>query len=556
VRGKGLILVILSLAALIINLDTTIVNVALPSLVRQIGATTTGLQWVVDAYNLVFAALILAAGSLGDRLGRKGMLLAGLTVFGAASLAGSLATTVGQLIAARAVMGLGAAMIFPATLSLLTNVFTERRVRALAIGVWGASAGVGIALGPIAGGWLLERFWWGSIFLFFVPVAAVVAALAAWRVPTSRDPRTPPLDWRGLGLSAAGMGLIVYGIIQAPSWGWASAATIGVLAAGVAMLALLVAVERRTASPMIDMRLFRNPRFTAASASVAIAFFALLGFIFLMTQYFQVVRGYSPLSTGVRLLPVAVSVGVASVGGTRLAVRIGNKIIVGGGLALFGAAMAWISTFSPETSYGIIAASMVVLGTGMGLTQAPATEAIMGAVPARQAGIASAVNGSTRLFGGTLGVAVIGSVAASLYVSRLAAMLPPGLPARAVTAARGSVGGAAVASQQLSHAGLAGPAQALHEASVTAFMHSLIGACLVAAGVAAVGVLIVALWLPARPRAPESGAVQEDKGQPASGIQPQSADGQAGVHYANAQAAVPGAAAQNSGTSAEGPLSS
>jgi EmrB/QacA subfamily drug resistance transporter len=367
-RGRGLILATLCLAALIINLDTTIVNVALPALVRQLGATTTGLQWVVDAYNLVFAALILAAGSLSDRLGRKGMLLAGLGVFGAASLAGAFATSVGQLVGARAVMGLGAALMFPSTLSLLTNVFSERRERALAIGVWGASAGVGIALGPIVGGWLLERFWWGSIFLFFVPVAAVVAALVAWRVPTSRDPRTPPLDWRGLVLSAAGMSLIVYGIIQAPGWGWASAAAIGTLAAGVAVLGLLVAAELRTAHQMIDMGLFRNPRFTAASASVAIAFFALLGFIFLMTLYFQVVRGYSPLSTGVRLLPVAVSVGVASVVGTRLAVRAGNKIIVGGGLALFSAALAWIAaTASQTTPYPVIAAQMVVLGTGMGL---------------------------------------------------------------------------------------------------------------------------------------------------------------------------------------------
>src|SRR5215472_10925452 len=427
-RDKGLILVTLCLAALIINLDTTIVNVALPALVRQIGATTTGLQWVVDAYNLVFAALVLAAGSLSDRLGRKGMLLAGLAVFGAASLAGAFAATIDQLIAARAVMGLGAAMMFPSTLSLLTNVFTGRRRRALAIGLWGASAGVGIALGPIAGGWLLESFWWGAIFVFMAPVAAVVALLVAWRVPTSRDPRTPRVDWRGFALSTAGMGLIVYGIIEAPGWGWASAATIGTLAGGVLFLAALVAAERAAASPMIDMSLFRNPRFTAASGSVAIAFFALLGFIFLMTQYFQVFRGNNPLATGVRLLPVAVSVGVASVAGTRLAVRIGNKVIVGGGMLLFCAALMWISTASRFTSYGIIAAQMVMLGVGMGFTQAPATEAIMGAVPKQKAGIASAVNGSTRLFGGTLGVAVIGSVAASLYTSRLTALLPAGLP--------------------------------------------------------------------------------------------------------------------------------
>ena len=499
-RGRGLILVTLCLAALIINLDTTIVNVALPALVRETGATTTDLQWVVDAYNLVFGALVLAAGSLADRLGRKGMLLAGLAVFGISSLVGSFATSTGQLITARAVMGLGAAMMFPSTLSLLTNVFTARRERALAIGLWGASAGVGIAMGPIVGGWLLEQFWWGAIFVFMAPVAAVVAALVAWRVPTSRDPRTPSVDWRGFALSTAGMTLITYGIIQAPGWGWTSAATLGSLAAGVVLLAALVAAERAAAAPMIDVRLFRNPRFTAASVSVAIAFFALLGFIFLMTQYFQVVRGYSPLATGVRLLPVAVSVGVASVAGTRLAVRVGNKLIVGGGMALFCAALAWIAAVSaPDTSYAIIATQMVVLGVGMGFTQAPATESIMGAVPKQKAGIASAVNGATRLFGGTLGVAVIGSVAASLYTSRLTALLPAGLPGRAITAAKGSVGGAAVAAQQLGQAGLTRAAHALHDAAIAAFMHSLTGACLVAAGVTAAGVLLVAIWLPARP---------------------------------------------------------
>src|SRR5262252_4177736 len=498
-RGRGLILATLCLAAL-------------PALVRQISATTTDLQWVVDAYNLVFAALILAAGSLADRLGRKGMLLAGLAVFGAASLAGAFATSTGPLIAARAVMGLGAAMMFPATLSLLTNVFTERGQRALAIGLWGASAGVGIALGPIAGGWLLERFWWGSIFVFMVPIAAVVGVLVAWP---------------GLVLSAAGMSLIVYGIIQAPGWGWASAAALGVLAAGVVVLAVLVAAERATASPMIDMSLFRNPRFTAAAASVAIAFFALLGFIFLMTQYFQVVRGYSPLETGVRLLPVAVSVGVASVAGTRLAIRVGSKLIVGSGMALFCAALAWISFAATDTSYGIIVVQMVLLGIGMGFTQAPATESIMGAVPTQKAGIASAVNGATRLFGGTLGVAVIGSVAASLYTSRLTVLLPAGLPGQAVTAAKGSVGGAAVAAQQLTQAGLAGPARVLSNAAVAAFIHSLSGACLVAAGVSAAGVLLVVFWLPARPQPP----VGQAEAEPVAGAVTRRASGQTGEGY-------------------------
>jgi EmrB/QacA subfamily drug resistance transporter len=499
-----LTLLTLCLAAFIISLDVTIVNVALPTLVRRTGATTTDLQWVVDAYNLAFAALVLVAGSLSDRLGRKGMLLAGLGVFGAASLAGSLCTTAGQLIGARAVMGLGAAMMFPATLSLLTNVFTGRRERAVAIGLWGATTGVGIATGPIIGGWLLERFWWGSVFLLMAPIAAGIAALAAWAVPSSRDPRTPPADWRGLILSAAGMGVLVLGTIQAPGWGWGSSRTIGTLAAGTALLAAFAAAESRTPHPMLDIALFRNPRFTAASGSVAIAFFALNGFIFLMTQYFQLVRGFGPLGTGIRLLPVAVSVAAASVAGTWLAVRIGNKIIVGGGLALFCAALLWISTVSQATPYSVIAAQMIVFGIGMGLTQAPATEAIMGAVPPEKAGVGSAINDATRLLGGTLGVAVIGSIAASLYNSRLAATLPAGLPARAITAARGSVGGAVITAQHASHAGLAHLGSRLKDAAVLAFLHSLAGGCIVAGGVAGAGALVAIFLLPARPRSPRT----------------------------------------------------
>ena len=501
-RHGGLILAGLCLAAFIISLDTTIVNVALPSLVRELGATTTGLQWVVDAYNLAFAALVLAAGGLSDRLGRKGVLLAGLAVFGSASLAGSFATSTAELIAARAVMGAGAAMMFPSTLSLLTNVFTQRRERARAIGLWGATTGAGIASGPIIGGWLLERFWWGSVFLFMAPVAAVVAFGVAVTVPTSRDPSTPPVDWRGLILSAIGMGLLVLGVIQAPNWAWASARTAGTLIAGVAVLALFVAVEARTARPMLDVSLFRNPRFTAASASIAIAFFALQGFIFLMTQYFQVVKGYGPLSTGVRLLPVAMAVAVAAVLGTRLAVRIGNKAVVTGGLALYCAALAWIATVSQGTSYVLIAVEGALLGTAMGLTQAPATEAIMGAVPASKAGIGSAVNDATRLFGGTLGVAVVGSVAASLYGSRLATTLPPGLPVRAVAAARGSVGGAVAAARAIRGSGQAGLAGLLDRAGILAFLHSFAGGCLVASGVAAAGALVAISLLPARPRQP------------------------------------------------------
>ncbi len=503
-RNRPLILIALSLAAFIISVDVTIVNVALPTLVRRLGASTTELQWVVDAYSLVFAALVLAAGSLSDRQGRKGTLLFGLGVFAVGSLMGASVGTAAELIAARAVMGLGAALMFPSTLSLLVNVFTERRERAKAIGLWGATTGIGIATGPIVGGWLLERYWWGSIFLLMTFIALAVAALVSWAVPTSRDPRTPPIDWRGLGLSTAGMGVLVLGVIQAPGWGWSSAAALSTIIVGVALLVIFVILERRIDNPMLDVSLFRNPRFSAASGSVAISFFALQGFIFLITQYFQFIKSFTPLGTGVRLLPVAASVAVASVVGTKLAVRVGNKAIVAIGLVSFATGLAWTSTASQATSYAVIASQMLLLGGGMGLTSAPATEAIMGAVSEAKAGVGSAVNDATRLFGGTLGVAVIGSVAASLYGSRLATTLPAHLPSRVVSAAKGSVGEAIATSHVLGNLGLSHSAQHLSNAATNAFVYSLSGGCLVAAAVAITGALMAGALLPSRPRKPEN----------------------------------------------------
>jgi hypothetical protein len=297
------------------------------------------------------------------------------------------------------------------------------------------------------------------------------------------------------------MAVLILGVIEAPDWGWGSAATVSTVAAGVALLVLFILFELRTDHPMLDVGLFRNPRFTAASGSVAISFFALQGFIFLVTQYFQFIKTFSPLGTGVRLLPVAGAVAVASVVGTKLAVRVGNKVIVASGLVLFAAALLWSSTVSASTSYPIIiVAQMLILGTGMGLTSAPATEAIMGAVPAAKAGVGSAVNDATRLFGGTLGVAVIGSIAASLYSNRLASTAPAHLPAQAASAAKASVGEALIASHILSKAGLTQAGQALANSASGAFLHSLAGGCVVAGSVALAGAIMAALFLPARPK--------------------------------------------------------
>ena len=498
--SKPLVLVALLMASFVINLDTTLVNVALPTLTRELGATTAQLQWVVDAYNLVFAALLLTSGSLSDRFGRKGMLIAGLLVFGLASFAGGYATSPARLIAARAVMGLGATMTFPATLSLLTGVFTSRKERALSIGLWGATGGMAIALGPIVGGFLLEHYSWSSIFYTLGPVSLAVIALVARFVPGSKDPVPHGLDFLGLVLSGGFMGLLVYTIIEAPGRGWTSTASLlGFAGAAVLLIAFIVG-ERRTDQPMLDVRLFANMRFSAASASVTVAFFTLFGFIFLMTQYFQFVRAYSPLSTGVDLLPVAISVAVGSTVGTRLAVGLGTKIIVTAGLALQAGFYFWVaSDITPALSYGIIAAQMVVYGLGMGLTSAPATESIMGAVSARQAGVGSAVNDSTRLLGGTLGVAVIGSVYASLYASRLTTSLPATLPHTMTNLVRHSVGAAFEVSGQLAAHGQGAAAAAVHQAATSAFDHGLSVGCVVAGAVAGAGALLAALFLPAQP---------------------------------------------------------
>src|ERR1700733_12921025 len=503
---KPLILISLLLAAFVINLDTTIVNVALPSLVRQLHASDSQLQWIVDAFNLLFAGSVLAAGSLSDRLGRKGMLLAGLTVFGLASLVGGLTDSAGALIAARSVMGVGAAMVFPSTLSLLTNVFTERGERARAIGLWGAITGVAIALGPIVGGWLLELSDWRSIFFAMVPIAAGAGVLVARYVPTSRDPHAPRTDRSGFALSTATIGLLVYTIIEAPNYGWGSARTLGSFALTAVLATAFVAWGRRTEQPMLDVSLFGNPRFTAASASVAISFFALSGFIFLVTQLFQFLKGYGPLSTGVRLLPVASFVAISSILGTKLAVRFGTKVVVASGLFLMAAFYVWVSTSSVTTGYGTIAAQMVVLGTGMGLTSAPATEAIMGVVPKAKASVGSAVSDATRLLGGTLGVAVIGSVYASLYASRLADTLPRTVPKTLSRVAHESVGAALEVSARLGHSARAGLAGELHKAASGAFIHGLSAGCLVAGGVAVAGAIMAALLLPAQPTQASAGA--------------------------------------------------
>jgi EmrB/QacA subfamily drug resistance transporter len=489
-----MVLVVVLLAAYAINLDTTIVNVALPTLNLRLGAGTSSLQWVVDGYSLAFAALVLAGGNIGDRYGRREALSVGLGGFAVASLLASLCTNVGELIAARFVMGAAAALIYPTTLSIITNTFSDRKARAAAIGAWGAVTGIGVATGPIIGGALLEHFWWGSVFVALIPVA--VAALAGvWLfVPRSRLDGLVPLDRTGLALSVAALGALIYTIIEAPDHGWSSIRTVAGFVAAAAVVALFVRWERSRATPMLDVRLFANLRFSAASMSVTVAFFSLFGFIFLITQYFQQLRGYGPLSTGVRILPVAFSIAISSVVASKLVVRIGNKAVVAAGLLSLGASFLWIALSASLVSYDLIAAQMVLMGTGLGLTSTAATESIMGVVKPEQAGAGSAVNDTTREIGGALGVAVLGSVYSSLYASHLRGH-SGGLSSVLVRKATSSFGaGRAIATHIPGDPGIA-----FGQAVTASFMDGLHAACFVASGICVVGAAVVAGLLPSRP---------------------------------------------------------
>jgi EmrB/QacA subfamily drug resistance transporter len=392
----------------------------------------------------------------------------------------------------RFVMGTFAALIYPTTLSIITNVYPERSERAKAIGVWGAVTGLGVAVGPVTGGLLLAHFWYGSVFLALVPVAAVAAVATLLVVPESRQPDDARLDLPGLATSSATIGLLVYTIIEAPQQGWGSPRSIAGFVGAALLSVAFVLVERRAAEPMLDVSLFKVPAFSAASGAVTVAFFSLFGFIFLITQYFQYVRQYGTLSTGVRILPVAVAIGAGSVVGARLAGRIGTRVIVVVGLVLLGASFAWIGVSATHEPYLQIAVQMLMMGTGLGLTSTPATESILSVLPPARAGIGSAVNDATREAGGTFGVAVIGSVFSSVYLHHLVASPVRHLPAHALAEARSSVG-AAFAVAQHSPA-----AQQLTHGVTTSFMSGLHVGCLVGAGVCLAGA-IASLRLPGRP---------------------------------------------------------
>ncbi len=491
-RRRWLTLAVLSLSMVIVGIDNTILNVALPTLQRSLNASASALQWIVASYILVFAGLLLTMGALGDRFGRKRTLQTGLIIFVGASVLAAYSQTSAQLIASRAAMGIGSALIFPSTLSVLVNVF-PREERGRAIGVWAGMAAIGMPLGPLIGGWLLENFWWGSVFLINVPVVATALTFGLFLVPESRNPVKRRIDFVGAALSAGGLSTLVYAIIEAPNLGWTDPLVLGGFAAAAALLITFVLYERHTVDPILDIRLFTNPRFSTGAAVISLTFFALFGSLFLLTLYLQFVKGYSPFEAGLRLLPLALGLMIGAPNSHRLVQRLGTKRVVAGGLFVTGTTLAIGSLLEVSTAYWVIGIGMALVGVGMGNVMPPSMDAVLGAVPEANAGAGSAVNNTTQMVGGALGVAILGSALNAGYTSAMANQVA-GLPESIAVAAQNSVGAALQAAAQLG-----GPmGQALHAAASQAFVDAMGTSVLIGAGIAVVGILVVLGFMPAR----------------------------------------------------------
>jgi len=494
---RRVILLVMCLSLLVVVIDNTILNTALPTMARTLPAGTSALQWITDAYSLCLAALLIPFGALGDRFGRRRFLLGGLVLFGLASLAAAMATNADMLIFDRVLMGAGAACVMPATLSILNAVFSVPE-RPQAIAAWSAVAGIGIVIGPTLGGALLDHFYWGSVFLVNLPLVALAIVGVVLVVPETAEPAGRGLDVVGTIVIALSLVALVDAVIEAPSRGWTAPRTLlelGIAAVGLAVFAVW---ELRMEDPLIDLRVFRYRAFTASSGAITLIFFALFGSLFVLTQYLQLVHGYSPFGAGVRAVPFAIAMGVLSPISADLVRHLGERTVISSGVALMGLGLLDLSRIGVSTGYGPMAVAIVIMGAGMGLVMAPASTTIMASVPASQAGAGSAINDTIREVGGSLGVAVVGSLTASLYARHLAATLHAHhAPAGLTHAATSSVAAADAIGAQAG----GGTGAALTAAAHSAFTEAMSSGMQVAGAVALLGALACFLALPRRRRA-------------------------------------------------------
>jgi MFS transporter, DHA2 family, multidrug resistance protein len=500
------ILGVLVVSLLVVVLDNTVLNVAMRTIadpVHGLGASQSDLEWSINSYTLVFAGLLFTAGVLGDRYGRRAVLLVGLALFGLASLASAYAQTPGQLIGARALMGIGGAAVLPATLSIISNVFDPRE-RARAIGVWAGSVGLAVAIGPVVGGLLLEHYWWGSVFLINVPIVAagIVAVLAI--VPESRDPKPGRVDLLGVLLSIAGLVVLVYGVVAGGDHGFGRPVSWGSIVGGLAILAAFVAYERRITFPSLDVRLFANPRFSAAVATVGLVFFAAMGSMFFTAFYLQLVRGYSPLKSGLLMVPFAIAQLVFAPRSAAMVRRYGPRSVIAAGMALATVALGAFAFVTDETPIWVVAGLFFVQGVAMANVLPSATESVMSSLPREKAGVGSAVSNTIRQVGGALGVAVLGSVLSAAYRGDMSPYVTR-LPAPARGPASESISGGYAVAANLGAAGrtLIGH---VNDAFVRAMHYSAIGSAIVAL----VGLVVVLFWLPRHSASPLPAPVEPE----------------------------------------------
>ncbi len=436
------VLAVLCVSMTVIVMDNTILNVAIPKLITDLNASNSQVQWIIDSYTIVFAGLLLTTGSLSDRFGRKGALQVGIILFGLGSVLSALATSAPQLIATRAFMGIGGALIMPSTLSLLTNTFRDPKERGRAIGIWAGFSGVGVAGGPLVGGVLLKHFSWSSVFWVNIPIGLTALIAGAFLLPKSREDRSDKLDPVGSVLSIVGLATFLYGVIEAPTKGFSSPSVLAGFGFGILAIAAFIMWEKKSDHPMLDMNFFKNPRFTAANTAVTLTFFAMFGSLFLMTQYWQFVHGYTPLEAGIRLIPYAMGMMVMAPLSSRLVERIGSKNVITIGLGVVTVALIGLSFLQRDTPYALAIVPFVMMSTGIGLVMPPATESVMGSLPRDKAGVGSAVNDTTRQMGGAVGVALIGAVVSSIYAGKVAiAARRFGVSGAQLTEAKSSLGG-------------------------------------------------------------------------------------------------------------------
>ncbi len=478
------ILATLCLGLILVVAANSSLNVAFPKIQEALGSSPSQLQWMVDAYSLVFAVLLLPAGALADRFGRKTALQAGLAIFGLASLLATLSSDNGQLIALRGLMGVGSAFIMPGTLSILTNVFHDPVERQRAIAIWAGCAGLGGTIGPVVSGVLLEGFTWQSVFFINVVLAVIALGFGAKLLPNSSDPREATLDPIGVFLAILGVGSLLYGIIEGPANGWLSPVTIGTILGGIVVVGAFIAWELHTDNPMLDMHLFQNRAFTLGSTTITLQYFAMFGLFFAMAQYLQISHGYSALQAGLAGIPVGVMGMIASPLSAPLVRRFGHRFVVGSGLLVSAAGMALMIGASPTTTFVLLFVGFCLLGWGNGQATAPSTTLIMASVPRAKSGVGSSVNDLSRQIGGALGIAVLGSVMASVYRDSIAHNVgSPALAAKAGT----SIDATLLAAQHST--GL--DAVALHHGAQLSFAHGFGMAMLVGAIVLTINAALV-----------------------------------------------------------------